>query len=246
MTAILFTAFGACTLVPYISFRCKKKLMPGILLKVATSIFFILTTSAAILIREPVPFEVGPGLYETYKFLFFGVLLGQVFGLMGDFWLDMKDMYLEHKDTYIFSGFICFLIGHLFFIAGLLKTYGANWDTRQYLLILGGGAVLCGGVLLTEKPMKLAYGKFKGITAAYSAVFGASIAAAFCSWYFGGKNPQPLVMTIGLVIFLLSDLVLSGTFFGKGKDRPADYILNYIFYFGGQFTIALSLLVVGQ
>ena len=92
--------------------------------------------------------------------------------------------------------------------------------------------------------MKLKYGKFKGVTAAYSIVFGMSIAAAFCSWYFGGMAPQALVMTIGLVVFLLSDLVLSGTFFGQGKDRPVDYILNYIFYFGGQFTIALSLLAV--
>jgi len=236
MTAILFTVFGVCTLVPYIFFRCKRKLMPGIILKIVTSVFFLLTTSAAAL---ACPAEIfGPN-----KFLFFGVIIGQIFGLLGDFWLDMKDMYPQHHDPYVFSGFLSFLVGHLFFIAGLLKTYNIiEW--RNLLIMLGAGVVLAACVLATEKPMKLVYGKFKGITAAYSVVFGMSIAAALCAWLFGGREPQALVMTIGLVVFLLSDLVLSGTFFGEGKDKPIDYTLNYIFYFGGQFTIALSLLAI--
>ena len=32
------------------------------------------------------------------------------------------------------------------------------------------------------------------------------------------------------VLFAISDLVLSGTYFGKGKERPIDFILNYITY----------------
>ena len=235
MAAILFTAFGLCTLVPYIFFRCKKKLMPGIILKIATSIFFLLTTSAGIM-------ESGTAQFGRYKYLFFGILVGQVFGLLGDYWLDMKDMYKQHHDTYVFSGFISFFIGHVFFIAGLLRTYGTN--PTQLLIIAGAGVVLAGFVLATEKPMKLRYGKFKLITAAYSVIFGMSIAAAFCAWFFGGRNPQALVMHVGLVVFLASDLFLSGTFFGKGKDRPFDYIANYVCYYGGQFTIALSLLAL--
>ena len=232
MAAILFTAFGACALVPYIFFRCKKKLMPGIILKTVTSTFFILTACAGII--------AGGQQFEQYKYLFVGVLAGQVFGLMGDFWLDMKDMYAQHHDTYVFAGFTSFLVGHLFFIAGLLATYGV--DLRTLLVMLGAGLVLTAFVLATEKPMKLKYGKFKAITAGYSVVFGMSIAAALCSYLFGGQNPQALVMTAGLVVFLLSDLVLSGTFFGEGKDKPIDYTLNYLFYYGGQFTVALSLM----
>ena len=30
-----------------------------------------------------------------------------------------------------------------------------------------------------------------------------------------------LMILIGGVLFLISDLILSGTYFGKGKDRPA-------------------------
>jgi len=232
--AILFTAFGACALVPYIFFRCKRKLMPGIILKIVTSGFFLLATCAAAL-------ACPAALFDGFKFLFFGVVIGQVFSLMGDFWLDMKDMYPAHKETYMLTGFCSFLVGHLFFVAGLLRTYGVDW---KRLWVIAGGLALCIGVMLTEKPMKLKYGKFKGITAAYSIVIGMSVAAAFCAWYFGGRGTQALVMFIGMVAFLLSDIVLSGTYFGEGKDKPVDYILNYIFYFGAQFTISLSLLAV--
>jgi len=232
--AVVFTLLGAGALAPYIHLRIKKRLMPGILFKIAASMFFLFTTGASALTSSG-------AAWERYKYLFLGILFGQIFGLLGDYWLDMKDMFdKQHHDGYVFAGFSSFLICHLFFIAGLLKTYGAGAQTL--LFVTGAGLLLCAFVLATEKPMKLRYGKFKGISAAYSAVFGMSIAAALFSWLYAGRNPQALVMTIGLVVFLLSDLVLSGTYFGEGKNRPTDIALNYIFYYGGQFTIALSLL----
>ena len=236
MTAIIagiFTLCGVGTMAPYIVLRIKRKHVSAIILKISTSVLFLLTTGVSVLMSSG-------ATWEQYKFLFLGVLFGQISGLLGDYWLDMKDMHTKHHDTYVLAGFTSFLIGHLFFIAGLLKTYGAG--ERILLYIPGAGILLCAAVLATEKPMKLKYGKFKGISAAYSAVFGMSIAAALFSWLYGGRSAQALVMAIGLVVFLLSDLVLSGTYFGEGKTRPIDYTLNYIFYYGGQFTIALSLL----
>jgi hypothetical protein len=245
--AIGLALCGVGTMIPYIDLRVKRRHVPAIILKVSTSVLFILTAGTSALASSG-------ALFERYKYLFFGVLFGQVSGLLGDYWLDMKDMHTKHHDTYVFAGFTSFLIGHLFFIAGLLETYGwqgdvHGWDWEPLAIILGGGLALCAGVLLGEKPMKLRYGKFKGITAGYSFVFGMSVATAFCCWRYGGllhsgKMTQPLIMAIGLVIFLLSDFVLSGTYFGKNKTRPIDYTLNYVFYYGGQFTIALSLLAV--
>jgi len=229
----IFTLCGVGTVTPYIVLRIKRKHVSAIILKISTSVLFLLTTGISVLMSSG-------AVWEQSKYLFLGVLFGQVCGLLGDYWLDMKDMHTKHHDTYVFAGFTSFLIGHLFFVAGLLVTYG--FGTQTLLFIAGAGLLLCAGVLATEKPMKLKYGKFKGISAGYSFVFGVSIAAALFSWLYGGKNPQALVMAVGLVVFLLSDLVLSGTYFGEGKDKPIDYTLNYIFYYGGQFTIALSLL----
>ena len=50
------------------------------------------------------------------------------------------------------------------------------------------------------------------------------------------------MMFIGGILFAISDLVLSGTYFGEGKERPIDFILNYITYYGAQFTIAFSIM----
>ena len=42
----------------------------------------------------------------------------------------------------------------------------------------------------------------------------------------------------GAVLFLISDLILSGTYFGTGKRRPKDVISNHIFYYAAQYLIA--------
>ena len=243
MPAILTAVSGVGTLIPYIYFRIKRRSVPMLMLKVATSVFFLLTTLAATM---QINSEYLPGMLPLCA----AILAGQIFGLLGDYWLDMKDMYPQHKEPYIFAGFGSFITGHVCFVAGLIAVYGV--DLRTLLISLGAGAVLLVLVLLMEKPMKLRYGKYKGISAGYSVLFGFIIALAFQLALFpfadGGKAPmetQPLVMGVGLVLFLLSDLVLSGTYFGKGKDRPIDYILNYILYYGAQFTIALSLLTLG-
>jgi hypothetical protein len=46
----------------------------------------------------------------------------------------------------------------------------------------------------------------------------------------------------GAVLFAVSDLILSGTYFGRGKERPVDLLLNYLTYYPAQFLIAWSLL----
>ena len=49
------------------------------------------------------------------------------------------------------------------------------------------------------------------------------------------------IMFVGLVFFLISDLILSGTYFGEGKDRPVDVITNHAAYYIAQFIIATSI-----
>ncbi len=49
-------------------------------------------------------------------------------------------------------------------------------------------------------------------------------------------------MFAGGIFFLISDLILSGTYFGEGKNRPVDIIINHVTYYIAQFLIASSLL----
>ena len=52
------------------------------------------------------------------------------------------------------------------------------------------------------------------------------------------------MIMIGSILFTISDLVLSGTYFGEGKERLIDFVLNYSTYYAAQFIIAFALLFI--
>jgi hypothetical protein len=228
LPVIIFPALGAVLLTPYLFLRYKRRLLPGLFLKVGVSMLFLMTAAAGIIAAGG----------ETQLPLSMAVFIGLCFGLLGDIFLDQKDMYAEHKDTYTFAGFIAFMTGHFFFIAGMLFTYCPGWKT----LLPGAAAGLAVGFgcLLMAKPMKMDFGRFKLITVIYGFVLAFMVSTAFAC-YAVNKEMQPLWMGIGGISFLLSDLILSQTYFGKGHHKPLDYILNYVLYYGAQFAIALSL-----
>ena len=49
------------------------------------------------------------------------------------------------------------------------------------------------------------------------------------------------MLFIGGILFALSDLILCGTYFGEGKDKPFDLISNSITYYVAQYLIAFSI-----
>ena len=42
------------------------------------------------------------------------------------------------------------------------------------------------------------------------------------------------------MLFAASDLILGGTYFGQGHNRPGDVIANHTLYYAAQFLIAVS------
>ena len=231
LSVILFPVLGAVLLAPYLVLRSKRQLLPGLFFKVGVSMLFLITAAAGIL--------TGGG--GTKLPLSMALFIGLCCGLLGDIFLDQKDMYAMHKDVYTFAGFLVFLAGHLFFIVGLLVTYSPGWK----VLLPGAAAGLAVGFgnPVLAKPMKMDFGRFKLITVIYGFVLTFMVGTAFAC-YIVYKAKQPLWMGIGGIFFLLSDLVLSQTYFGKGHDKPVDYILNYTLYYAAQFAIAMSLSLI--
>ena len=99
------------------------------------------------------------------------------------------------------------------------------------------------GVLVLEKPMKVKYGNFKTIVVCYSFILalmmGMSGSLAIMHSF---KNMTLNLMFVGGIFFVVSDLILSGTYFGEGKERPVDLISNIVIYYIAQFAIAFSVL----
>ena len=174
------------------------------------------------------------------------VVLGLLCGLMGDIWLDLKYVFPEKDEPFTYAGFCAFGVGHMLYIAGmLLSYYPAGKPLTVIAPILLAVAMSVGNIVL-EKPMKLHYGKFKPVVIAYGVLlFGMVLIAGSLALAHSWKETPLNLLFTGGIFFALSDLILSGTYFGVGKERPIDLTLNYITYYAAQFLIA-SALVSGR
>ena len=168
------------------------------------------------------------------------VIVGLTFGLLGDIWLDLKYVFPLHDELLTYAGFFVFGIGHILYITGLIRQYGTG---RFLVLSFALAAIAAGMVAAMERPMKLVYGRMRKAVILYGFALFSTVFVSGNLLLSAGGMALRLFFTGG-VMFAVSDLILSGTYFGTGKDRPADIIANYLFYYGGQFLIAYSLMFV--
>lgn len=227
--AFFFTLLGLAALLVYIREKLKGCTVKALIIKSIVSVLFIAVGFCA--------------LYANPSRCGLFVLGGLVCGILGDIWLDLKYVYPADDAPYTFSGFISFAVGHVLFIAGMLWDFGGGINLTRLALVAVIAVVLGFATVLSGPLMGLNYGKYRGIAMLYGPLlFGTPLTALLLSQSAGFDNTGLIMMLVGGVLFALSDLVLSGTYFGVGKNRPVDIILNYIFYYGAQFTIALSVL----
>ncbi len=170
------------------------------------------------------------------------VLLGLLCGLLGDIWLDLKYVFPEKDVPFTYAGFATFGVGHIFYILGMLLAFPPTENPLDAILPFLLGALLSAGNLVLEKPMKQHYGRMRTTVLLYGfLLFGMVLTAGYLALSYQWKETPLNLFFLGGVLFALSDLILSGTYFGTGKDRPIDITLNYLTYYGGQFLIASSL-----
>ena len=163
---------------------------------------------------------------------------GLIMGLTGDIYLDMKFVYPKSDTIYTFTGFGAFILGHIFYFIFLVRQYGLFGTGLIVALIVG---IIAGiGIYLTPGLMKLDYGMFRVISSLYAAllVFITVYAGSLC---FSAFTTAKLLFFIGIVLFLISDLILSQIYFGNDRNTPAAAISNHATYYLGQIFIAASI-----
>ncbi|MBP5408136.1 MAG: hypothetical protein J6Y42_03255 [Bacilli bacterium] len=233
ITCFIIIGIAVILLVWYLICKCKKYDLKELFIKIGISMLFVLLSLVA--------------TYKSGKITILNVLviIGLVFGLIGDILLDLKYIDLERSIGYTYSGFIVFGIGHIMFMSAMIMNYYQSGGVLYIILAIVLDIILSIATILMEKPLKLNYGRLKKISFAYAlCLFGTCSFSLFLAIQNGFSILSLNMFLIGAILFAVSDLVLSGTYFGEGKERPIDFILNYITYYGAQFTIAFLLLFI--
>lgn len=200
-------------------------------LKGVTSIFFIATAFAAFMYND-----------ECTKLFAFLIVMGGIFGAMGDVALDLKYVFSQKSDEWLYIGFTSFLIGHVFYASSIILNFNFEW--YRYLISIVGGVLFAILAAVSEGILKVKYGKFKKITVLYIGALGFSINLSFMSMLHTHFSAFSILLFVGMVMFITSDAFLSGIYFSTvKKPTRLEVFLNHLFYYIAQFVLASTLLV---
>lgn len=202
--------------------------LQNLLFKAVSSLCFLLTAVFALINNSSA---------LTYGSL---IIMGGALGLVGDILLDLKGIYKQHENIYLRGGFIFFLIGHIFYTGAVAYSVKMKW---YWILISAVVSIIVGIVTVAmANIMKVHYGAYRRIVAVYVAFLVMTTVISIISVILSGFQKGYILMAVGAVLFLLSDLVLSNTFFGRGKDKPHHFFINHFLYYAGQYLIAASVM----
>lgn len=253
MVTYIFVGIGALLLLIFLLVRDEKSSAIAVCIKSLVSICFIITALVAIS-ENPNPDA------PLFTIISISMVGGLVFGLFGDYTLDLKiyfkslrnDYKNAEKDSSIMTyfGIGAFGIGHIFYISATALRYPEQLISLLYSAILAIGlAVVI--VFVGGKLTKLHYGKLLIPCLIYCYLLVWFLALALLMTIYDPKLSN-ILRLVGAISFLISDLFLSITYFSipekraiKGHLNPESrlmIILNHGTYFFAQFIIAVSLL----
>lgn len=197
--------------------------VPALFTKTIASLGFVFSAVIAI-------------IYVDFEKFYAFIIVGLVLGMIGDILLDLKRLYKEDAGTYLNYGMLAFGLGHIMYFMALGNFYGfdGSFVGKTFISLAVGLVASALIVFVFAKFLKLDFGEFKWQTFAYSTVL---IAVMVLSLITGIKNNTLMLMNIGLVVFLASDLVLSTQYFGGREENKILTTINHILYYGAQVLI---------
>jgi uncharacterized membrane protein YhhN len=222
----LIVFLGAVALTLFLVNRDRNGSVKALLYKTLASFLFIVTAFVSFMVN-PCPCAA------VFAAL---IMMGLVCGLIGDILLDLKIMYKGSSVLYQHGGMAAFLVGHLFYLAALIAYFGFSWIPLLIAVIL---AVII--ICVSKFLFKFNFAEHTIDTWAYSFVLAYMMTQACYAAINQGYSACTVLLAVGAILFLLSDLVLSMTYY-DGKDSRAFISVNHILYYAAQFCIALSVL----
>jgi hypothetical protein len=243
MAGLIVTAIIAAVLaIAFMVVRVTQKPIYGLLTKILASVGFMVMAATAIVTANTFASHIKVGSL---------IMLGLVFGLIGDIVLDAKRVHgslnvntvegKEFNSLYLTTGMFSFISGHIVYLVAICLIAGLSGmqvDLLVPLLVSGGIGLIAGPItiIVSEKGMKANFGKHRLISAFYG---GFLIGFTVLSLWLTILNTNYLLFFLGMLFFLASDLVLSQNYFVKGKSEDKLLVvINHATYYAAQILIA--------
>ena len=168
-------------------------------------------------------------------------VIGLVACLVGDILLQLFDITTSSKNTIINMGSFAFMVAHFCFIAAMGLILQDN--ILAIILPIVAGLVVTCAIFFMQKPMKLNYSKSTISIMAYSFALGTSLAFSVSNLIVNGITTFNILLVLGLVLFFVSDLILSMIYF-KEKSSHNLYYPNLSIYYASIIVIACAMFFV--
>lgn len=220
-------AAGVIVSTVFLFYRSKGANVKNLFFKTASSLCYLLTMVFAMIANPHVTF------FGTF------VIMGGALGISGDIALDLKCIYHKDANEYLKAGFLFFLIGHIFYSGAIVWHNQLKW---WWVVICAAISIIIGiATVFSANIMRVHYGKYRKVVLAYTVFLAmttvTSIFAAFVT-----QSKSMIIFAVGAVLFLLSDVVLNFTYFGRNWDKPVHIFINHMLYYAGQYLIAASII----
>ena len=217
----------------FVLVRVFKGGIAGLLMKTFASFGFVSSGVIGIVISD---------LSGNYKWAAGLIVIGLLLGMIGDIVLDLKVIYEGNDKYFLNAGMLSFFVGHICYISAFsvwvnpIQRFTSALSIPVALLISAGIAILLtvGTLLSGKKMMGLSFGKFIYQTIAYTFILNMSMAYLLVLSLFVANL---WLAFVGLVLFLLSDIVLSLQYFGGKLSNKPLIAINHILYYAAQIII---------
>ena len=227
----------------FIFVRVKWGGLKGLITKTVASFGFVSSAIIGLVISDATEFS---------KWAVGLIAIGLLCGMVGDIILDLKVIYPDSDNYYLNTGMGSFFVGHIFYIIAFSLLVEANVSNYAsvvqvfgcsipLLITVGVAAVLTVMITLSSKMMGLKFGKFLWQTVGYTFILCCSMVYTLVLSIMGGGL---WLAFAGMVLFFLSDVVLSFQYFGGKIEDKKLIAVNHGLYYAAQIVLVAVLFLI--
>ena len=230
VVAIILLSLGAIMSSVFIASKVINYSLKTIIFKTIASSFFV---ALGIYLFVTVP--------EHFLFKLF-LLLGLIFGFLGDVLLGFKYITTKTKNIWILAGMFAFAFGHICYLVGLFIEYYVPGNIIFIFLPFITSVCISGIYMVVSRKVGISFGKMLPFGLFYLFCLTSMVSTSFyMALLHNFSIVTSTIFFIAALFFMTSDFMLTGAYFKKGQ-RPKPYLAIYsVCYYVAQFAIAFAL-----